>query len=264
MLTYPHIDPIAARIGPVSIHWYGLMYLISFVSAWGLALYRTSRLPYPLTKTQVSDLIFYAAVGVLVGGRVGYMLFYAFPTLVHNPLTLFKVWQGGMSFHGGTIGVLISLWLFSRRIKHPFFQIVDFVAPLVPIGLAAGRLGNFINGELWGRTTQVPWAMVFPDAGPLPRHPSMLYECLLEGVLLFVILWIYSARRPPQMAVSGLFALLYATFRIFVEFFRQPDPQLGYLAFGWVTMGQLLSVPIFVVGVVLLYAAYQKSEKPCR
>ncbi len=258
MLPYPHIDPIAFSIGPVKVHWYGIMYLIGFAGAWYLGARRARRPDVPLTPEQVGDLVFYGALGVILGGRTGYMLFYDLPNFVHNPLIFFKVWHGGMSFHGGLLGVIVALWYFGRRTGKRFFEVADFVAPLVPIGLGAGRIGNFINGELWGRVTTVPWAMVFPKAGPLPRHPSQLYEFFLEGVVLFTVLWIFSRRKRPSMAVSGLFLLLYGCFRFFVEFFRQPDPQLGFVAFGWMTMGQVLSVPMVLFGGLLLYLAYRR------
>jgi len=261
MLQYPDIDPIALRIGPVAVHWYGIMYLVGFLSAWGLAYWRT-RNREDWNAELISDLIFYCALGVVIGGRLGYMLFYDFPRLIASPWALFYVWQGGMSFHGGLLGVLIALIVFAKRKAKGFWQVADFVAPLVPIGLGAGRLGNFINGELWGRVSDVPWAMVFPRAGPLPRHPSQLYEFLLEGVLLFIILWWYSAKYKPQGAVSGLFLLLYGVFRFGVEFFRQPDPQLGFIAWGWLTMGQLLSAPMVVGGIALLVWAYLRQAKP--
>ena len=194
-----------------------------------------------------------------MGGRIGYMLIYALPTFLDNPLRLFAIWDGGMSFHGGLIGVVIALGLFCRKTKKSFWEVTDFIAPIVPIGLAAGRLGNFINGELWGRVTTVPWGMVFPDGGPLPRHPSQIYEFLLEGILLFLILWLYSIKPKPRMAVSGLFALLYGCFRFFAEFFRQPDPQFNFIAFGWLTMGQSLSIPLIILGAGLLIYAYQRK-----
>lgn len=259
MITYPEINPIALQIGPVAIHWYGIMYLIGFVSAWLLARYRAHKPHSGWTDAQVSDLIFYCAIGVLVGGRVGYMLFYGFAQLIDNPLSIFKVWSGGMSFHGGLLGVAISIWLFARKTKKTFFAVGDFIAPLVPIGLAAGRIGNFINGELWGRVSDVPWAMVFPNGGPFARHPSMLYEFLLEGVALFILLWTYSAKPRPTMAVSGLFLLGYGTFRIFIELFREPDAQLGFLAFDWLTMGQLLSIPMIMFGLAFIYFAHKRN-----
>jgi phosphatidylglycerol:prolipoprotein diacylglycerol transferase len=258
MLIYPSIDPIALQIGPMAVHWYGLMYLLGFVGAWLLARSRAKQPNSGWTNEQVGDLIFYCAIGVLVGGRIGYVLFYDFANLLANPLVLFKVWDGGMSFHGGFIGVIISVLLFARKTKKSCFAIGDFVVPLVPVGLGAGRIGNFINGELWGRVTDVPWGLVYPNAGPLPRHPSPIYEFLLEGVVLFLILWIYSSKPRPTMAVSGLFMICYGLFRIIIELFRQPDPQLGFLAFGWLTMGQLLSAPMVIFGVVLMGLAYKR------
>jgi phosphatidylglycerol:prolipoprotein diacylglycerol transferase len=257
MLTYPHIDPIALELGPLKIHWYGIMYLVGFGAAWWLGNLR-ARLPHsPLNQEQIADLIFYGALGAVLGGRTGYILFYDLPAYVEHPLNIFKVWEGGMSFHGGLLGVLLAMWLYSRKLKLSFFVVTDFLAPLVPIGLGAGRIGNFINGELWGRVTDVPWGMVFPHAGDLPRHPSQLYQAFLEGVVLFIILWVYSRKPRPTLAISGLFLICYGCFRSFVEFFRQPDAQLGYLAFGWLTMGQLLSLPMIIAGVMLMLWAYK-------
>lgn len=261
MLTYPDINPIAFTLGPLQVHWYGIMYLLGFAVAWVLALFRAKRSHGKWTSAQVSDLIFYAALGVIIGGRLGYMLIYDLPGFLHNPLLFFRVWDGGMSFHGGCLGVILALWLLGRKIHKTVWEMTDFTAPLVPIGLAAGRIGNFINGELWGRMTDVPWAMVFPGVGPQPRHPSQLYEFLLEGVLLFIILWWYSAKPRPRFAVSALFLLGYGTFRFICEFFRQPDPQLGYIAWGWLTMGQLLSVPMMIIGLISLIIISIKHKK---
>lgn len=258
-MYYPQFDPVAFSIGPLQVHWYGLMYLIAFAIAWGLAQHRRERLQ--LYKTQVNDLIFYAAVGVVIGGRVGYMLFYDFPEVIQHPLSLFKVWEGGMSFHGGLLGVLVALWYSSKKFNQSIWNITDFVAPLVPLGIACGRLGNFINGELWGRETNIPWGMVFPDGGPVLRHPSELYELLLEGVLLFVILWLYSKKPRQKFAVSAVFLLGYGCFRFFCEFFRMPDAQYGYLLWHWVTMGQLLSLPMIIVGVVALSVIYTRRAR---
>jgi phosphatidylglycerol:prolipoprotein diacylglycerol transferase len=262
MLPYPNISPIALKVGPISIHWYGIMYLIGFIAAWWLALYRAKQKQYDnvWTSVRISDLIFYGAIGVVLGGRLGYMLFYDFSTFIHHPLSLLKIWQGGMSFHGGLLGVIVAIWIYSRRFKMPFFQVTDFIAPMVPIGLGAGRIGNFINGYLFGRVTNVPWAMVFPQGGPFPRHPSPLYEFFLEGVVLFIILWWYSSKKRPPMAVSALFLILYGFFRIFCEFFRQPDSQLGFVAFGWLTMGQLLSIPMVILGLILFYWSYRQKS----
>lgn len=260
MLYYPHFNPIAFSIGPLPVHWYGLMYLCGFLAGWGLGCYRASRPNSGWTKEQVGDLIFYAALGVIIGGRVGYMLFYDFPSLIADPLSLFKVWQGGMAFHGGCLGVIVAIILFAKAQHKKLFEVGDFIAPLVPIGLALGRIGNFINGELWGRVTTVPWGMIYPHAGPLPRHPSEIYEFLMEGVLLFLIIWFYSAKPRPRMAVSGLFLLCYGTFRIIGECFRQPDVQLGFIAFNWLTMGQLLSIPMIAAGIVFLTLAYKRKS----
>lgn len=248
-----NINPVALDLGFLQIHWYGLMYLLGFAAAYGLGVYRAKQPGSGWTPEQVSDLIFWGAMGVVLGGRMGYVLFYNFGQFLDNPLWLFAVWEGGMSFHGGLIGVLVVLWLFGRKYQKTFLQMGDFVAPLVPIGLGAGRVGNFIGGELWGRTTDVSWGVVFPRAGDaMARHPSQLYEALLEGVVMFVILWVYSAKPRPRMAVSGLFLLLYGAFRSFVELFREPDAHLGYVAFGWVTQGQLLSLPMIVFGLLLM------------
>lgn len=257
MLHYPQMNPIAFSLGPLKVHWYGIMYLIGFAAVWLLGLWRARQPGSSWTAEQVADVVFYGALGLIIGGRVGYMVFYAFPVLLHHPLTLFKIWDGGMSFHGGLVGGMLALWFFAWRRGKRFGEVTDFVVPFVPIGLGAGRIGNFINGGLWGRVTDVPWGMVYPQAGPLPRHPSEIYEFLLEGVLLFTILWIYSRRRRPCYAVSALFLLAYGCFRFFVEFFRQPDPQLGFVAFGWMTMGQLLSVPMIIIGAGLWIWAYR-------
>lgn len=257
MLPYPQINPIALQIGPLKIHWYGLMYVVGFLAAWGLGSLRAKKPWNPFTSDQVADILFYGALGVIIGARLGYMLIYDFHDFIMNPMIVFKIWDGGMSFHGGLVGGLIALGFYSKKIKCSLFEILDFGAPLVPIGLGAGRIGNFINGELWGRVTNVPWAMVFPNAGPLPRHPSQLYECFLEGFVLFTILWFYSAKPKPRMAVSGMFLLCYGCFRFFVEFYRQPDIQLRFIAFGWMTMGQLLSIPMIIVGALFLIWAYQ-------
>lgn len=271
------INPVAFHLGPVQVHWYGLMYLVGFFSGALLGEYRRRRGRLPVTREALSDLFFYAMMGVIVGGRVGYMLFYyaGGPRWIWtDPLALFRVWDGGMSFHGGLLGVLVAGLWWSRRQQLHFFDTVDFVAPLVPIGLGLGRLGNFINGELWGKPTQLPWGMIFPNAraedvayatahptwqaqlqqfGGLMRQPSQLYELALEGVVMFAVLWLVSMKPRPRYLVSGLFALMYGCFRFAVEFVRLPDIQLGYLAFGWLTMGQILSLPLIAVGLWLLW-----------
>nr|WP_067290810.1 prolipoprotein diacylglyceryl transferase [Marinobacterium profundum] len=254
------INPIALDLGFLQIHWYGLMYLVGFAAAWWLGVKRARRAGSGWSEQQVSDLIFWGAVGVVLGGRAGYVLFYQFDYFLANPLWLFHVWEGGMSFHGGLIGVLVALWIFGRNQGKTFFEMGDFTAPLIPIGLGAGRVGNFIGGELWGRETDLPWGVVFQRTGDaVPRHPSQLYEFALEGVLMFALLWWFSAKPRPRMAVSGLFLLLYGSFRSLIELVRQPDEQLGFLAFDWLTMGQLLSVPMVLAGALLMLLAYRRK-----
>ncbi len=277
MLTYPNIDPVLFSIGPVAVHWYGVMYLVGFVAGWWLGRIRAARPGSGWRVEQVDDLLFYIALGVVLGGRLGYTLFYGFDELLRDPLSLLRIWQGGMSFHGGLLGVLVAMWLFGRRHGKGFFQSTDFIAPLVPLGLGAGRIGNFINGELWGAPGNVPWAMQVScerfaalcadklqlPPGTLmtpPLHPNQLYEALLEGVVMFVILWLFSARPRPVMAVSGLFLLCYGLFRFAIEFVRMPDAHIGYLAFDWVTMGQLLSLPMLLAGGILLWLAYRNRS----
>jgi phosphatidylglycerol:prolipoprotein diacylglycerol transferase len=259
MFVQPAIDPVALSLGPLQVRWYGLMYLLGFIAGWALGRYRAARPASSWTGQQVDDLLFYIALGIVVGGRVGYVLFYNLDALLQNPLLLFKVWEGGMSFHGGFLGVLIAMVLFARKVNRPFFVVTDFIAPLIPPGLLFGRIGNFINGELWGRVTDLPWAVVFhsPGAGALPRHPSQLYEAVLEGIALFVILWLYSAKPRPTMAVSGLFLLCYGLFRFGVEFVREPDAHMGFIAAGWLTMGQLLSLPMIPIGIAFIGWAYR-------
>ena len=222
------------------------------MGGWALLSWRLRHSARGVTQDQLSDIVFYAALGAIIGGRLGYIVFYDWAVIFSNPLLIFQTWKGGMSFHGGLLGVLAAIYLYSRKLKMPFLALTDLISPVVPVGLGAGRIGNFINGELWGRTTDVSWAIVFPAAGSVARHPSQLYEFALEGVLLFVILWLYSRKPRPLGAVSGMFALLYGVFRFAVEFYREPDAQIGYLAFGWLTEGQLLSVPLILVGVALL------------
>jgi len=257
----PNIDPVAISLGPLKIHWYGLMYVLGLLALWFFASRRAKQPDSGWTAEQVGDFVFYGALGVILGGRLGYMLFYNLPHYIAHPLDVFKIWQGGMSFHGGLIGVLLAMLYFARKTGKTFFVVADFFAPWVPIGLGLGRLGNFINHELWGRTTDGPWGMVFREAGTLPRHPSQLYQAALEGLALFVILWLFARKPRPTASVSGLFLICYGLFRILAEFVREPDAQLGYLAFGWLTMGQALSVPMILFGVGLMVGAYQKAAR---
>ena len=258
MLAYPAIDPVALSIGPFELHWYGLMYVVAFLLAWSLGTWRATRPASGWKREQVDDLVTWAMLGVVLGARLGYILFYDLAAYLADPMEILRVWNGGMSFHGGLIGVLLATFFWSRRQDKAYLEVLDFAAPLVPTGLFFGRIGNFINGELWGKVSDVPWAMIFPTGGDLPRHPSQLYEAGLEGLLLFLIVWTYSRKPRPLGAVAGLFATGYSCARIFVEFFRVPDPQLGYLYGGWLTMGQILCLPLLTVGVaLLLYAAYQ-------
>ena len=253
MLIHPHIDPIALQLGPLAIRWYGLMYLLGFVAFLMLARYRLKRRSdIDFTTSQVDDFAFFAILGVLLGGRLGYILFYKPAFYLQNPLEILKVWEGGMSFHGGFLGVLLVVWLWARRNGKPWLAVTDFIAPLLPVGLGAGRIGNFINGELFGRATELPWGMVFryPGAGDVARHPSQLYQFFLEGVLLFAILWLYSAKPRPLGRVSALFLIGYGVFRFAVEFTREPDEFLGLLALG-LSMGQWLSLPMLLIGLWL-------------
>lgn len=259
MLSYPLVDPVAIAIGPIAIYWYGLMYAFGFLAGWWLGRQRSGRPGDLLDRQQVSDLLFYCAVGVVAGGRLGYILFYDGSAILSDPLRLLRVWEGGMSFHGGLIGVGLALLLFARKQRLSVLRLADFVAPLAPVGLGLGRIGNFINGELWGKPTDLPWGVYFPPAG-MTLHPSQLYQAVLEGVLLFVVVWVFSRRQRPVMAVTGVFLAGYGVARILVEFVRLPDAHIGYLAFGWLTMGQLLSLPMLIGGMTMLLLAYRRQS----
>ena len=257
MLVHPNFDPVAIAIGPIAIRWYGLMYLVGFAAFWLLGRKRVALgHDQRITPELLDDLIFYGVLGVILGGRLGYVLFYKPGYYLAHPAEIIAVWQGGMSFHGGFLGVLLAILFVARKYKLEWLALTDFVAPLCPLGLAAGRLGNFINGELWGRPTDVPWGMVFAHGGPLPRHPSQLYEFALEGVTLFAILWLFTAKKRPIGAASGLFLIGYGAFRFIAEFFREPDDFLGLLALG-MSMGQWLSAPMILAGAGLLAWAYR-------
>ena len=251
-MNLAQIDPVALSIGSLQLRWYGLMYLAGFGLGWMLGRWRASRPGSGWTGPDVDDLLTCVMIGIILGGRIGYVLFYDLPVYTHDPMEIVRIWNGGMSFHGGLLGVLGAFWYIARTRGRTFLEVSDFIAPLIPQGLFFGRLGNFINGELWGKVSDAPWAVVFPGAGPLPRHPSQLYEAALEGLLLFIMLWVFSLKPRKVGAISGLFALGYGVFRFAVEFVRMPDVQLGYLAFGWLTMGQLLCVPLMLAGAWLL------------
>lgn len=260
MLVHPQFDPVALQIGPVAVHWYGLMYLVGFGLVWLLGRWRINAGKTDLTLRDLEDLIFYSVVGVVIGGRLGYALFYKPAEYLANPIELLYVWQGGMSFHGGLLGVVLVLFLFARKKGKPLLAVGDFLAPLIPLGLAAGRLGNFINGELWGRATSMPWGMVFPQSGDnLARHPSQLYELGLEGLLLFALVWWFARKARPLGQVSAVFLMGYGALRFLVEYTREPDAFLGLLT-GGLSMGQLLSLPMIAAGAVIFLWSARKSS----
>lgn len=263
MIVYPEIDPVAISLGPISIHWYGLMYLTGFALMWILGMHRAKQPGSGWNKQQVEDLVFYGAVGLILGARIGYILFYNFSAFLNDPAMLLKVWEGGMSFHGGALGVMIALILYNRKYKKNYFDITDFMLPLVPPGLLAGSMGNFINAELPGRVADadLPWAFIYTHVDNLPRHPSSLYQALTNGLLLFIILWTFSSKKRPRMAVSGLFLLGYGSFRFTTEFFREPDAHMGFVAFDWMSQGQALSLPMIIAGIAILIFAYKKQAK---
>ena len=263
MWQYPSIDPVALDLGFLQIHWYGLMYLIAFVLGWGYAVWRAkSRDDWH--AEMVSDLLFYIAMGVILGGRIGYILFYDLAYYLANPLTVLEVWHGGMSFHGGLLGVTLAMWLFARKTKKSLLEVADFVAPLIPIGLLTGRIGNFINGELWGKVTDSPLSMAVYDPQlqqVVQKYPTQLFEAFLEGLVLFIVLFFYTQKPRPLGSVAGLFLAGYGLFRFLVEFYRMPDTQLGYLAWEWLTMGQVLSLPMIIIGLLLIFFAKSLKER---
>ncbi|MCH8550453.1 MAG: prolipoprotein diacylglyceryl transferase [Natronospirillum sp.] len=259
-MPYVHdINPVALDLGFLQVHWYGVSYLVTFFVGLALGLWRARNQPWRgWTKEQVWDMLTYVIIGTLIGGRMGYVFFYQFGEFLDNPLYLFNFFAGGMSFHGGFIGVSVALILYARRTGKSYWQVADFIAPLAPIGFAAVRTGNFINGELWGRATDVPWAMIFPHApDDLARHPSQLYQAAGEGLALFILLWWFSHKPRPRFAVTGFFLAGYAIFRSIAEFFREPDAHIGYLAGEWLTMGILLSLPMLILGIIFLVMAYR-------
>ena len=257
-MKYIVIDPVIADLGFVKVYWYGVMYLLAFLSAYLLARYRIKSEVLWNTK-HVDNLIFYGALGAVLGGRLGYLMFYNWPVFISNPLTFFNFQNGGMSFHGGFLGVLLAMVIFNKKYQFTFFQTTDFIAPLIPLGLGFGRIGNYINGELWGRVTDSSWGILAPDQSGLweKRFPTQLYEAFLEGFVLFCILWLFSNKKPQVMATSSLFLIFYGIFRFIIEFVRAPDSHIGYLAFDWLTMGQLLSIPMIFIGIYLLIKSYR-------
>lgn len=274
-----NFDPVALQLGPLAIRWYGLSYLAGFLAYWLLGRYRASKPWTPLNQDQVADLLFYAMLGVILGGRLGYVLFYQPQMIWQSPLDIVKIWEGGMSFHGGLLGVVLAVAWYARKLGRRFLELADFIAPMAPLGLMFGRIANFVNGELWGRVSDSPWAMIFPNAVPpsawMPgtlqqayeagalneyaRHPSQLYEAGLEGALLFILVWWYSSRPRPLGAVTGLFLAGYGVGRFIVEFFREPDEHLNYLAFDWLTMGMVLSLPMILIGVWLMLSSRSRG-----
>ena len=254
MILFPDIDPVAIHLGPVSIHWYGIAYIVGIGLGWWLLQRHASKTDSRWTQEDVSDVVFFAAIGCVLGGRIGYALFYNFADYMDNPLGIFAVWRGGMSFHGGVIGFIVALVVFSRRRTLSLLETTDFVVPAVPIGLFFGRIANFVNQELWGAPTSVPWGVVFthPAAGAIARHPSQLYEALLEGIVLFILLRFVAVKNRVNGTVSAVFLIAYGLMRASVEFVREPDRHIGYLAQGWVTMGQVLSMPMICLGILIL------------
>ena len=252
MLQFPDIDPVIFKIGPFSMRWYGLMYIFGFISSYILVMYQLKKKSLKIDRTVYDDLFFYLILGLIVGARLGYVLFYNLEFYLRNPLDILVIWHGGMSFHGGLIGSFIAGLIVIKKKKLHFFRTADLIIPTCPVGIGFGRIGNFINGELFGKPASVPWAMVFPEGGTLPRHPSQLYEMFFEGILLFAVLWVYKDRKKREGDVLALFLMLYGLFRIFCELFREPDSQLGYF-FGFLSMGQILSLCMIAVGVILKY-----------
>lgn len=281
MIPYPPLDPIIVALGPLAIRWYGVMYVIGFAAAWWLGRRRAAQPGSTWSPADVDDLIFFAAIGVILGGRLGWILFYGGEQVLEDPLTIVRIWEGGMSFHGGLLGVIVAVAVFARRRRRRIADVTDFLAPLPGPGILAGRIGNFINGELWGKPTSVPWGFTVDPAVLHPNqaaeaqrlctrfeidpcilhvHASQLYEGLLEGLVLFIVLWVYTSKPRPRLAPSGLFLICYGIFRFAIEFVRVPDENRGYLLFDWVTMGQILSLPMILAGIAMMLIAYRRNS----
>jgi len=260
VIPYPHIDPVIVQIGPLAVRWYGMMYVAGFGLSYLLLLYQVGRRSVAVTRAQIDDLYFYLILGLLVGARLGYVIFYNLPFFLEHPVEIFVLWHGGMSFHGGLIGAFLAGYAGIRRKKIDFWKAADLIIPTAPVGIGLGRLGNFINGELYGKPSDVPWAMIFPEGGPVARHPSQLYEAFLEGLLLFLILWFYKDKKKRDGDVFALFLICYGFFRTFCEFFREPDVQVGYI-FGIITMGQILSLSMVCIGLFLKYGYLRRRGR---
>jgi phosphatidylglycerol:prolipoprotein diacylglycerol transferase len=268
MLIHPMPDPVALSLGPISVHWYGLMYLVAFAQFLLLGRLRT-RQPHIAAAgwkgEHLDDMLFYGVLGVVIGGRLGEVIFYHPAYYFSNPLDIFAIWKGGMSFHGGFLGVMVAMAIWGRKSGRSLFEVLDFIAPLVPLGYAAGRIGNFINAELPGRVADpsLPWAMIWPNVDSLPRHPSPIYQALVDGLLIFIILWLFARKPRPVMAVSGMFSLLYGCARTFTEYFRTPDYEVSVAGLT-ISAGQMLSVPMIILGIILLVLAYRKDGQVSR
>ena len=260
MIEFSEINPVAFELGPLKVHWYGLSYITGIGLGWIYLRKYVARYLGGWPRNSIDDLVFYCSLGAVLGGRVGYVLFYDFPHFLLDPISIFEVWKGGMSFHGGMLGVLLAMYFFARKLGRGYFEVTDFIAPVIPLGLGSGRIGNFINSELPGRVTDVPWAVVYPN-DVVGRHPSSLYQAMLEGPVLFLLLWWFASRRParPTMAVSGMFCVGYGALRVLSECFREPDAHLSFVAFDFLTMGQLLSFPLVLFGVALLVLARREQ-----
>jgi len=260
-MLYHSLDPVIFQLGTFKLYWFGVLYLLALAASWWLARVQARRRPSEWSLEEVNDLILYAALGLALGGRLGYVLFYHLAEFLNHPLVLLEVWRGGLSFHGALLGALVAVMLFARRSHKGTMQVTDFLVPMAPVVILGGNLANFFNGELWGNVTDLTWGMVFPRADLEVRHPVQIYEALSEGLLLFALLWWLAGRSPRRSLPTGTFLVAYGVLRIINEFFREPDPQLGYLAWNWLTMGQLLSLPVVLAGAWIIYSAYKDKQE---